>query len=863
MTNRDKSVKICVNLGGGIMQTKEGTMAIEAVRKTMPYVNQEYRDKMISMGNRYIQKMHREQLKEYKEKLLDNLKKFQNLETITREELLASIDFVGEATSVVDSIDRYYADSRVRTVKSDIASIREIIDLYQGVYDLAREFEVFSNITSTRGNLNKAEEMVAYDRVQRSISQLQNHLMEKGILVPEIEEPSNNVVVTEEEVTKYKETLEKSLEMIQNLKDATVLDLLSMIQDYFEIEDKKDAFHSLYQYTEDMSVRMDILYIVDALESCEKVLPLASYFDKMNLDMRIDDYLVTTSSKEKEEIEREISKIQSAIAEKEDDFDETKPTDFNAVLEGVNKELELIKHESIDDVMTALEREGIIPVTEDSELKVESREELKPSFKEKRRLRREAKRNKRIHSKNLKLARKEYIQQIKNLQGQLNRNLKSGVTLMFVRQYRDNYYQDKLKTIGKRIERKYGSEIAKQLRKDTKIQMGRRRILIIMKELREGFEELLKVEIEKSDGTVTNLSTAENISQLQFQLMIETMPLLVDTVEENMKIVKTGGKAQKIGHNNNDLVIDCIEEEENENPLPMEEVSENLETEKVIQDEEIEYPQEKTTRALIRNSNYHYNTCKILLEIGKRNLRGEEFEQVCHRLSKELRAKRNLTKDTGKLWYIYKCSVEEVNNNIRRLRYASNIEVNDILENICRECKNFVTYFETYQERNQKSLKEKINDFRTSTLEDIREILSGEEYDDINEFGNNDIAFEGEESENPNYDFDLAFMNLSVINQNPTFERVEAQEIEYTPRDLKTLDVIPVVRNLSIHDEVVEQGPYRMDETAGQKPPIIVLGVKTEDNYTPLIDLATIEAQIRFLAQQENAREEEIYQKAI
>ena len=863
MTKSNKSVKICANLGGGIMQKEQGTMAIEAVRKyDSQYVNQEYRDKMVSMGNRYFQKMHRELLKEYKEKLLENLKKFQNPETITREELLTSIDFLHEVNSAIEELEHYYADSRVRTVKKDIADLRGIIDLYQDVYDLDKEFEAISN----RGTLSKAEEMVAYDRIQRSVSQLQDHLIEKGILVPEIEESTNVITVTEGEVAQYKETLKNSLEMIQNLKDVTVLDLFSMIQDYFEIEDKKDAFDSLYQSTEDMSVRVDILYIVDALESFEKVLPLASHFDKMNLDTKIGDYLNSVSSKEREEIEEEILKIESSSKKTEDDYDEDKLLDFDSVLKDVNTKLDNIQNESIDDVIASLENDGMIPVEESLEVQEESSKDVKVSMLEKRRLRKEARRKIRMHSRNLKRARREYLKQIKNLQGQLNHNLTSGLTFMFVKEYRNHYYQDKLKTIRNRIERKYGSVIARQLKKDSKIQMGRKRILTAMKQLREGFDELLNIEVEKSDGTITNLLEAQNLSEVQFQLMMETVPILVDTIEENMRMVRFGGRVKPMEHHSTDLEFEYLEEEPfqieeieeevaQEEKIPVEEVHEEVAYEEEIPEDEMydeimEYPDIKPTRTLMRNSNYHYNTCKILLGLEKRNLRGDEFEQICHRLSKELKAKRNLVEEDGKLWYAYKCSVEEINNKIRKLRFASNIEIDDIIEKIHEECKDFISYFEAYQEHNHKTFKEKIENFYTSTLEDIREIISGDEYDEASEF------------KNPDYDLDFEFINIHAGDEKPLLERVEAQEVEYTPRDLKELDVISVVRNLSIHDDIVEQGTYRMEETAKEETPIIVLGVKSENTYTPLIDLATIEAQIRFLAQQEDP-DEEVYQKAI
>ncbi len=863
MTKSNKSVKICANLGGGIMQKEQGTMAIEAVRKyDSQYVNQEYRDKMVSMGNRYIQKMHRELLKEYKEQLLENLKKFQNPETITREELLTSIDFVHKVIPAIEEIEHYYADSRVRTVKKDIADLRVIIDLYQDVYDLDKEFEAISN----HGIFTKADEMVAYDRIQRSVSQLQDHLIEKGILVPEIEEPTSEIKVTEGEVAQYKETLKNSLEMIQNLKDATVLDLLSMIQDYFEIEDKKDAFDSLYQSTEDMSVRVDILYIVDALESFEKVLPLASHFDKMNLDTKIGDYLNSVSSKEREEIEEEILTIESSSKKTEDDYDEDKLLDFDSVLKDVNTKLDGIQNESIDDVIASLENDGMIPVEESLEVQEESSKDAKVSMMEKRRLRKEARRKIRMHSRNLKRARREYLKQIKNLQGQLNHNLTSGLTFMFVKEYRNHYYQDKLKTIRNRIERKYGSVIARQLKKDSKIQMGRKRILTAMKQLREGFDELLNIEVEKSDGTITNLLEAQNLSEVQFQLMMETVPILVDTIEENMRMVRFGGRVKPMEHHSTDLEFEYLEEEPfqieeieeevaQEEKIPVEEVHEEVAYEEEIPEDEmydeiIEYPDIKPTRTLMRNSNYHYNTCKILLGLEKRNLRGDEFEQICHRLSKELKAKRNLVEEDGKLWYAYKCSVEEINNKIRKLRFASNIEIDHIIEKIHEECKDFISYFEAYQEHNHKTFKEKIENFYTSTLEDIREIISGDEYDEASEF------------KNPDYDLDFEFINIHAGDEKPLLERVEAQEVEYTPRDLKELDVISVVRNLSIHDDIVEQGTYRMEETAKEETPIIVLGVKSENTYTPLIDLATIEAQIRFLAQQEDP-DEEVYQKAI
>jgi len=863
LTNSKKSVRICANLGGGIMQKEQEGMAIWADRKPVAqFVNQDYRDKMVSMGNKYFQKMHRELLKDYKEQLINNLKKFQNPENITKEELSANISFMREVESALGELEHYYEGSKVRTVKNDIDSVREILCI-QELCDLEQVMEESSKVSSIASKSKQAEELIAYEKVQKSINQLQNHLIEKGILVPEIENSSKQEKVTQNEVNEYKKILEQSLKMLENLKEVTVLDLLTMIQNYFEIEDKKDALDSFYQNAEDMNVRMDILYILSALEDCERVLPLASYFDKMSLETKIGSYLETVSSKEREEIEGVISKIQSEMGAKESDFDEETPVDFDSVLENVNRGLDLIQNESIDDVVASLENEGIIPVTETEEVKEDSKEEVKVSWIEKLQIRREANRKIREHSKNLRRARSEYLKQVRNLQGQLNHNLKSGLTLMFIREYRDNYYQDKLKTIEKRIERKYGSIIARQLKKDSKINMGKKKILHIMKQLREGFDELLAVEVEKSDGTITSLLEVQNISEMQFQLMMETMPVLVDAVEENMRIVRNGGRARKIEPN----MIDFNDTDLEDELLPIEEITGESEEEiKAIQEEQEEvqeeildeedveyYSYEKPSRALMRNSNYHYNTCKILLGLEKRNLHGEELEQVCHRLSKELKAKRNLTNDEGRFWYTYKCSVEEVNNNIRKLRYASNIEVSDIIENIHKECRHFINYFESYQEKNHKTLKEKFEDFYTSTLEDIRDILSLEEDDEVSEFRN----------EQPDYDTDLSFISLDAGDEAPLLERVEAQEVAYTPRELKELDVIPVVRNLSIQDDIVEQGNYQMDEAASKKTPIVVLGIKNANTYTPLVDLGAIEAQIRFLAQQENPGDEEIYQKAI
>ncbi len=860
MTNTRNYSKICANLGGGIMQKEQSVIAIEAVRKsTTKFVNQEYRDKMVSMGNKCFQKMHRELLKEYKEQLLENFKKFQNLKNITKEELLSDLSFVREINSSIEELEHYYEGTRVRTVKEDIDNLRELMNLYQ-ISNLEQELEGLSSDKTIR-----KEDMVTFDRIQNGMKQLQTILMEKGILIPEKEETPSNLkkIENSEEVTAYKQTLKESLKMIQNLKDTTVLDLLTMIQNYFEIEDKKGALHSYYQYVEDMNTRMDILYIFDALESCEQALPLASYFDKMSLDTKIGDYLKTISQKEREEIEGMISNIQLFETNTIDDYDEEKLLDFDSVLKDVNTKLDSIQNESVDDMIDSLEVGGVIPA-ETSEVKEENQEE-KVSWIETLRLRREAKRKIRMHSRNLRHARKEYLQQIKNLRGQLDHNLKSGLTFMFVREYRDNYYQDKLNTIRKRIERKYGSVISRQLKKDSKIQMNRKKILNIMKKLREGFNELFDAEFEKSDGTVMNLLEIESISETQFQLMMETLPILVDNIEENMRALKNGKRIKPIERS----IMNLDKEELKEEPFEVKEImdlekSEELTHEEAIQqqesleeeideyieeyDEVTEYPYEKPTRVLIRNANYHYNTCKILLGLEIKNLRGEEFEQICHRLSKELRAKRNLENDEGRLWYNYKCSVEEVNNKIRKLRYVAQSEVNSIIKSIHNECRDFISYYEAYQSRNQKTLKEKIENFYTSTLEDLREILLGEE-DEVEENRYN----------KPDYNYDFTFINLDTKEQ-PVLERVETEEVAYTPREL---DVIPVVRNLSIHDEVVEEGTYKVNQDAKENAPIIVLGVKQENTYTPLFDLSTIEAQIRLLAQQEEQEEEEIYQKAI
>ena len=844
------------------MQKEQNVMSIEAVRKpTAQYVNQEYRDKMVSMGNKCFQKMHRELLKEYKEQLLENFKKFQNPKNITKEELLSDLSFLREISSNIAEIEHYYEGTRVRTVKEDIASLRELMNLYQES-NLEEELEGHSSDTPI-----KKEEMVTFDRIQNSMNQLQSLLVEKGILIPEKKEtPSNRKrIENSEEVATYKKTLEESLEMIQNLKDATVLDLLTMIQNYFEMEDKKDALHSFYQYVEDMSTRMDILYIFDALESCEQVLPLASYFDKMSLDTKIGDYLETVSSKEREEIEGMISSIQSFETETIEDYDEEKLLDFDSVLKDVNTKLDSIQNESIDDMIETLEVGGVIP-TETSEI-METKQEEKVSWIEKLRLRREAKRKIRMHSRNLRHAKKEYLQQIKNLRGQLDHNLKTGLSFMFVREYKDHYYQDKLDTIRKRIERKYDSIIARQLRKDSKIQMGRKKILQIMKQLSEGFDELLNTEIEKANGMVTNLLEIENLSEEKFQLMMETMPILVDAIEENMKALKNGGRIKPIEHGIMNLDMEAIEE-----PFEIEEIVDDTKLEEIKQeevasqqdafegemedyeyDDETIYSYEKPTRALMHNANYHYNTCKILLGLEQKNLRGEEFEQICHRLSKELKAKRNLKKDEGRFWYTYKCSVEEINYNIRKLRYVAHSEVNSTITSIHKECESFISYYEAYQSRNQKTLKEKIENFYTSTLEDIREILAGEDYED----------YDVEKSEHKKLDYDhedLVFINLDTEEEKPILERVEAQEVAYTPREL---DVIPVVKNLSIRDEVVEQGTYAVDQSAKENTPIVVLGITHENTYTPLFDLGTIEAQIRLLAQQDETEDEEIYQKAI
>lgn len=929
--------------------------------------------KLLKQANNFYSNFHKDVLKDYKEQLIDTLKKLSKVEECTRKNFVDAVNLAKEAYSVVEQLEEYYQGSRVPTVQKAITEVKEVLCLYQDVYELQNNLDQLSLSVSVEDQLKKASESSTKRDFKEKVKTFQDHLSENGIgilkaSVTETAKPIRNV--KEEQVKEYKVILKQNIEMIRNIKNQTIGELLNIIDSTLDIESHREELEYIYQNSSNLAIRIDVLDIYDQLENCLLAQPLVSYFDKVSPEMNIGSYLESRSEQERAIIEEEISSISSAMDEKEEDFlevidekqkivDETKEKYKKLALEVLNQKFASLERETLEETLERLEASGIIkdvseePILENEAIEekteiidqekskeltleglyqglaslenetledtlerledigvvqeapeepametssesvvslenetieetlerleangliTETTEKIVPyeelevvekprkiklvdkAISKMRELRETVQEKGHYH-----VVRREYLKEIKKLQVQLDNELKSELTFKFLDRYKNNYYQNRLKEIRKMIEEKYGKEITKVLRKDPSIVMARKEITRVMKQLKEGFTELLGETITRIDGTTVRFVDLENVSEDEFHLMIQTIPVLIGEIEENMRLVQSGRSAKKL-----ELKILDLNLEEKMEIIEMDEKTELNETpsyttltEVAVDVEEVEDP--IMTRALVRGAKAHYRNCKKLLAMKDQLAHRDDLEQFSKQLKKSLEGKRKLITDSSKLWYVYKCSVEELSNSVRGLSHTSSVEVNQMIEKICGQCQKFVTYFEAYQECNKRSVVERIQEAWISTIEDFKETFYEPEMVEENEFsideqGIDQIIYDSLKKKDPEEVFDVDF---SLFDEN---EESKQEELQLIP-------VKPSVRNLEVTEAALESQEIKMQEdTRVREQTHVVFGVTQANAYMPLFDLGALEAQIRYLASQNMENEnqsQEIYQKAI
>ncbi len=588
-------------------------------------------------------------------------------------------------------------------------------------------------------------------------------------------------------------------------------------------------------------------------------------------------------SENKEAILLDVSKKLEKVENK---AKQQKQKDLGRILGNFDQKLEELKNESLEDTLESMEKTGQI----EEELEWIDQEELewvkepiaKTPERKKRRVTEKNKQPRKISAKKngfievmktkaqqfikvyeshkrFYFAKYEYFMDIRKLQRELNQNLKSGLTLEFLNQYQENYYQSRLRKIGRKIEKKYGKKVSKKLKRDSLILEQRNEIFQAMESLSEGFEKLLDSSVQRSDGLTFKISEMEEISEDLFYVVIGTMPVLVDIIEKNMTAVRRGErvpslKSSILGFSAGYLGKETINEKENT----------NLENELFHTEEEInqivkEPSIEKNSRPVLRISKYHYNTCQLLKNINKENIGGEEFLQICNRLRKSLRDKREHSMENTNLWYTYKASVEELNNDIRGLKRASNLDINKILQRIEKQCENYMTYYEKYQKSNQTDLFKKVQNISSSMKE--RGLHRKLEKD-------------GEQSEKiviENFEFEEDFDEdyLTFIDLDKELE-IKDSSTELLPstirKETRMQEIKPSIKNLEVKDTIVEYPEMTIKNDTNIEKPHVVLGIQQNNQMVSFVDLNSIENYIKYLAQENSSveySESQSHQKAI
>ncbi|MDE6141346.1 MAG: hypothetical protein K2G03_01970, partial [Bacilli bacterium] len=291
------------------------------------------------------------------------------------------------------------------------------------------------------------------------------------------------------------------------------------------------------------------------------------------------------------------------------------------------------------------------------------------------------------------MAKRDYQSQLKELRDQLKADLSEGLTFQFFQRYKGNYYQTNLQRIQENALHTYGDKMASQLDADMSILTLVREINCKLAKLKSDFECLLKEEVTSYDGVVSTLSSMEDLSENEFYVIRETIPVMVDVIEKNMRATLKGKGTVPIRQRGLGSFVS----------------------------------NEKPKKAIIRSSSYHYDTCRMLSETIPEGISPEEFDQICDRLNRSLRKKKKIQEDSSDLWIAYKSSVENINSCVRSLKRASNDERVGILQKISKLSANYVNSYSEKSRGYSASFIQDIKDFFIDAYERIREIITGDD----------------------------------------------------------------------------------------------------------------------------------------
>lgn len=399
------------------------------------------------------------------------------------------------------------------------------------------------------------------------------------------------------------------------------------------------------------------------------------------------------------------------------------------------------------------------------------------------------------------LAKINYQNQLKSLRDQLKTDLSEGLTFQFFLKYKDQQYQASLKKIQENVLNSYGTTMMKQLDADNSIQMLIREINGKLVKLKNDFKCLLGTKVTSYDGTVSILADMEDLSENEFYVIRETIPVLVNAIEKNMRAVLKGKRVTYIQKTDlGDFVSS-----------------------------------EKPKKSIIRSSSYHYNTCRMLSETIPEGISPEEFDQICERLNKSLRKKKRIQEDSSDLWIAYKSSVENINSCVRSLKRASSDERVGILQKISKLSANYVNAYKEKSRGYSASFVQDIKDFFADLRDYIYEIVTG---DDGFEY---ETGYDYTKADDKDYSF--------YINDNFSEKITKNDDLLFMDLDLETSDLekatvaeeAPMVdssiKNLEIKDAMIQKQSFALDTLS---PVGKVVPVETETS-TDLISFVSID----------------------
>lgn len=659
-----------------------------------------------------LEQYYQSELEQYKTQLLAILEKFSKIEDLSIKQIRINIQLVKEIGSHIKEIANWYEGDMDSTTKESIENLYEILCRFERFNKFVKSIESY-------------------------------HLTEK------LEE---NISISSEDIVVCSSILASHVEKLGD-KALTVCDFVENVRTAQEVSNRMQGIETWYSQLGDPVLQIKAVEIIGWLKVYQEAQTLVSMIDDKNSNLYIREYCDSINSdNEKEAFLKCLNSIQEKFgndalehrnlqskidcSEGELIFMEDNNVEFpnlvcfqelndyeNTLHEGF-RQLETVESMTLGEFLDRSEeiqgiRDGLQKWYQVEnprvQMKVLALQELleQYSFELPKRVGNapckesvsrestnisglEKSSNGSFNFKELYLTKKVYLQEIKELQRQLDRDLKRGVTFSFFRKYKDKYYQKRLRRLSTRFEETYGKEISEKLEKMPAICREKRIITDKLRRLEDDIQLILETEVTDDQELTMKLSEVEWLRETRFDAILETMPTTVKKIEKNMKAVRKGEKIIPVAQEDNFHIakndtIDTLKRK-------------YMAIKEIISETTINH-----TKKMLKSAAYHYETCKMLSDLETKVINQEEFEIISERLRKSLIRKKDIqnrskSQNPDELWDKYKENVEFLNSCIRKLRRSDEFEIDReaVFKDIFTYSNKYLTYFKQseYNRRN-------------------------------------------------------------------------------------------------------------------------------------------------------------------